>query len=101
MSRIKLSPTHPGEMLVEEFLKPMGISQYKLAKDIGVPQARISKIVKGERGITPDTALRLGRYFNMTAEFWINLQAGYDLKIARKRIGRAIINEVAPLDKAA
>ncbi len=101
MTKTKLLPTPPGEMLVEEFLKPMGISQYKLAKDIGVPQARISKIVKGERAITPDTALRLSQYFNMSAEFWINLQAGYDLKIARKRIGRSIAKNVMPLDKAA
>jgi len=89
MSKTKLKPTHPGEMLVEEFLKPM---------DIGVPQARISKIVKGERGITPDTALRLSRYFNMSAEFWVNLQAGYDLQLARKRIGPSITKIVIPLD---
>jgi len=101
MSRTKLKPTHPGEMLVEEFLKPMGITQYKLAKDIAVPQARISKIVKGERSISPDTALRLACYFNMSAEFWMNLQAGYDLKLARKRIGRSIEKDVIPLDEAA
>ena len=101
MARNKLSPTHPGEILLEEFLEPMNISQYKLAKDIGVPQARISKIVKGERGITPDTALRLGRYFEMSAEFWINAQAGFDLKIVRQAIGRKIDKEVLPLDKAA
>lgn len=101
MSRTILRPTHPGEMLVEEFLKPMGITQYRLAKDIGVPQARISKIVKGERSITPDTALRLSRYFGMSAEFWMNLQAGYDLKVARERIGRRIAQNVMPLDEAA
>ena len=101
MTKKKLLPTHPGEMLLEEFLKPMGISQYKLAKDIGVPQARISKIIRCERGITSDTALRLSRYFNMSAEFWVNLQAGYDLKIARKRIGHTIAKNVIPLDKAA
>ena len=101
MARNKLLPTHPGEILLEEFLEPMNISQYKLAKDIGVPQARISKIVKGERGITPDTALRLGRYFEMSAEFWINAQAGFDLKIVRQAIGNKINKEVLPLDKAA
>ena len=96
-----LLPTHPGEILQEEFLKPMEISQYKLAKDIGVPQTRISKIIKRERGITSDTALRLGLYFNMTAEFWMNLQTHYDLKITRKKTGRMIEKEVHPLDKAA
>lgn len=96
-----LLPTHPGEILEEEFLKPLEITQYKLAKDIGVPQTRISKIIKGERGITSDTALRLGLYFNMTAEFWMNLQVNYDLKIARKKTGKIIQKEVHPLDKAA
>lgn len=97
----KLLPIHPGEILEEEFLKPMEISHYRLAKDIGVPQTRISKIIKGDRGITPDTALRLGRYFNVTAEFWMNLQANYDLSITRKKIGKMIEKEVHPLDKAA
>jgi antitoxin HigA-1 len=101
MANLKLNPTHPGEMLMEEFLKPMGITQYKLAKDIGVPQARISKIVKGERSITPDTALRLSQYFKMSAEFWMNMQAGYDLKITRKRIGNIIAKNITPLDEAA
>jgi len=101
MSIKNILPTHPGEILEEEFLKPLGISQYKLAKDISVPQTRISKIIKGERGITPDTALRLSRYFNMTAEFWMNLQANYDLKMARRMIGKTIEKEVHELDKAA
>ncbi|OGT60593.1 MAG: addiction module antidote protein, HigA family [Gammaproteobacteria bacterium RIFCSPHIGHO2_12_FULL_45_12] len=94
MSLKNILPTHPGEILEEEFLKPMEISRYKLAKDICVPQTRISKIIKGERGITPDTALRLAQYFNMTAEFWMNLQANDDLKIARKKTGKAIEKEV-------
>jgi len=68
---------HPGEILNEEFLKPMGISQYRLAKDIGVPARRINEIVNGQRAITGDTALRLGRYFRMAAEFWVNLQGHY------------------------
>lgn len=101
MSLKNILPTHPGEILEEEFLKPMEISHYKLAKDIRVPQTRISKIIKGERGITPDTALRLAQYFNMTAEFWMNLQANYDLKMARKKTGKAIEKEVRQLDKAA
>ena len=101
MAKLKLTPIHPGEILLEEFLKPMGISQYKLAKDIGVPQARISKIIKSERGITPDTALRLSYYFNMSAEFWINSQAGYELKKARNILGKLIKKEVIPLDEAA
>ena len=97
----KLQPTSPGEMLLTEFLEPMGISQYRLAKDIAVPQTRISKIIKNERTITPDTALRLACYFNMSAEFWMNLQSGYDLKSARQLIGKKIANEVRPLDKVA
>jgi len=98
---IKNLPTHPGEILEEEFLKPLKISHYKLAKGIRVPQTRISKIIKGERGVTPDTALRLGRYFNVTAEFWTNLQANYDLKMARKKFGKTIEKEVHQLDDAA
>jgi antitoxin HigA-1 len=101
MKKSKLSPTPPGEMLLEEFLKPMNISQYKLAKDIGVQQTRISQIIKGTRAITPDTALRLGRYFRMSAEFWMNLQIGYELRITRERFGKIIDEEVHPLDSAA
>lgn len=101
MIREKLLPTKPGEILLEEFIKPMGISQYKLAKDIGVPQTRISQIVKGMRAISPDTALRLGRYFSTSAEFWLNLQTGYELKMARYHLGKIIDKEVQPLDKAA
>lgn len=96
-----LEPTSPGEMLLKEFLEPMNITQYRLAKDLAIPQSRISKIVKNERAITPDTALRLARYFNMSAEFWMNLQVGYELKSARQRIGNKITTEVRPLDRAA
>lgn len=96
-----LNPTHPGEMLEEEFLKPMEISHYKLAKDIGVPQSRISKIIKQERGVTADTALRLAQYFGMSAEFWINMQAGYELKLARIKLGKSISKAVHPFHKAA
>lgn len=76
----KLDPIHPGEILLEEFLKPLGVSQYELAKDIDVPARRINEIVHGKRAITPDTALRLARAFNMSARFWLNLQSRYDLE---------------------
>ena len=75
----QLPPIHPGEILMEEFLEPMGISQYRLAKDISVPPRRINEIVHGKRSITADTALRLGRFFNMSPQFWLNLQTRYDL----------------------
>lgn len=100
MSHKKLLPIHPGEILLEEFLKPLRISQYKLAKDINVPQIRISQIVNGHRGITADTALRLARYFNMSAEFWMNLQAKYELRIARKDLEKRINTDIHPFDKA-
>ena len=77
----KFSPVHPGEILLEEFLKPMGLSQYALAKDINVPARRINEIVHGDRSISADTALRLSLYFGMTENFWMNLQARYDLEI--------------------
>lgn len=84
----------PGEILEEDFLKPMGLSQYRLAKDIGVPARRINEIVKGERAITADTALRLGRFFKMSAQFWLNLQSHYDLEIVEDRLGRRLDREV-------
>jgi len=84
----------PGEILDEDFLKPMGLSQYRLAKDIGVPARRINEIVKGERAITADTALRLGRFFKMSAQFWLNLQSQHDLEIMEDRLGRRLEREV-------
>jgi addiction module HigA family antidote len=87
----------PGEILEEDFLKPMGLSQYRLAKDIGVPARRINEIVKGERAITADTALRLGRFFKMSAQFWLNLQSHYDLEIMKSRLGRRLEREVKVL----
>ena len=84
----------PGEILEEDFLKPMGLSQYRLAKDINVPARRINEIVNGERAITADTALRLGRYFKMSAQFWLNLQSHYDLEMVEERIGRRLNREV-------
>jgi len=87
----------PGEILEEDFLKPMGLSQYRLAKDISVPARRINEIVKGERAITADTALRLGRYFKMSAQFWLNLQSHYDLERMEDRLGRRLEREVKEL----
>jgi addiction module HigA family antidote len=84
----------PGEILQEDFLKPLGLSQYRLAKDICVPARRINEIVKGERAITADTALRLGRYFKMSAQFWLNLQSHYDLEVEEVRLGRRLEREV-------
>jgi addiction module HigA family antidote len=86
MSTKKIPPIHPGEILKEEFLDPMGISQYRLAKDINVPPRRINEIVHGKRAISADTALRLSKYFKMSALFWINLQAHYDLEIVSERL---------------
>lgn len=90
----------PGEVLDEDFLKPMGLSQYRLAKDISVPPRRINEIVKGQRAITADTALRLGRYFKMSPEFWLNLQSHYDLEIEQGRLGRRLEREVKVLGAA-
>ncbi len=89
-------PVHPGEVLKEDFLRPAGISQYALAKALGVPQIRISQIVNGKRAITPDTALRLARHFGTTPEFWLGMQMQYDLEIARERVGDIIRREVKP-----
>jgi addiction module HigA family antidote len=91
-----LAPIPPGEILLEEFLKPMGISQNQLARDLDVTVSRIAGIVAGERAITADTALRLGSYFGMTAEFWMNLQANYDLQLARQTVWPAIKDRVRP-----
>jgi addiction module HigA family antidote len=90
----KLSPIHPGEILMDEFLKPMNISQYKLAKDINVPPRRINEIVHGLRAITPDAALRLSRYFGMSERFWINLQTRYDLEVEKDRLQDRLDKEV-------
>jgi addiction module HigA family antidote len=92
----RLSPVHPGTILRDEFLTPMEISVYELANAIKVPRSRINDIVLGQRAITTDTALRLGRYFGMSPEFWINLQARYDLDVADRTVRRKIEQEVAP-----
>lgn len=90
----KLPPIHPGEILLEEFLKPMGISQYRLAKDINVPARRINEIVLGKRAISPDTALRLSRYFGLSERFWMNIQSRYDLEIEKDRLQDRLEKEV-------
>jgi antitoxin HigA-1 len=94
MSEQKLPPIHPGEILLEEFLKPMGISQYRLAKDISVPPRRINEIIHGLRAITPDTALRLSRYFGLSERFWINLQSRYDIEVEKDRLSGRLEREV-------
>ena len=93
----KLSPVHPGEILLEDFMKPLGLSQYRVAKDIGVPTLRISQIVRGQRSITADTALRLARYFGTSAAVWLRLQARYDLEMAEAKIAKRINREVKVL----
>jgi addiction module HigA family antidote len=90
----KMAPIHPGEILLEEFLKPLSLSQYRLAKDINVSARRINEIVHGKRAISADTALRLSRYFGTTDRFWLNLQSGYDLEVEKDRLGKRLINEV-------
>ncbi len=94
MTKRKLPPIHPGEILLEEFLKPMNLSQYRLAKDISVPSRRINEIVLGKRAISPDTALRLSRYFGLTEPFWLNLQSRYDLEIEKDRLAGRLEREV-------
>lgn len=93
----KLPPVHPGEVLQEEFLKPLGISQYRLAKEISVPPRRVNEIVHGNRAITADTALRFARFFGTTDRFWLNLQARYDLEVERDRLGSRLEREVSVL----
>ena len=100
MSAKKLAPVHPGEILLEEFLQEMGISQYRLAKDIRVHPRRINEIVHGKRAITADTALRLARYFGTTERFWLNLQTHYDLEVEKDRLGNRLKKEVAVLARA-
>jgi addiction module HigA family antidote len=90
-------PLHPGELLRDEFLEPMGITAYELAKAIGVPAPRVYDIVREKRGISADTALRLSRFFGMSEEYWINAQAHYELEVAKDRAGDSIAKEVQPL----
>jgi addiction module HigA family antidote len=92
-----LSPIHPGEVLLEDFMKPLGLSQYRVAKDIGVTPIRISQIVNGQRAITIDTAMRLGRYFGTSAAVWLRLQMRYDLEVAENELREKIDREVKVL----
>ena len=96
----KLPPVHPGEVLLEDFMKPLGLSQYRVAKDIGVPALRISQIIRGQRSITADTALRLARYFGTSAAVWLRLQARYDLEVAEAKLAQRINREVKVLQAA-
>lgn len=100
MASRKLDPVHPGEVLFEDFLEPLGLSQYRLAQDISVPPRRINEIVHGKRSVSADTALRLGRYFGMSEQFWLNLQSHYDLEIERDRLGDRLKKEVTVLKHA-
>lgn len=94
MVMTKSPPIHPGEILLSEFLEPLELSQYRLAKDISVPPRRINEIVHGARSITADTALRLSRYFGTSERFWLNLQARYDLEVEKDRLGERLDREV-------
>ncbi len=94
--RRDIPPIHPGEVLAQDFMKPLGITEYRLAKETSVPPRRFNLIVKGRQSITADTALRLGRYFGMEAQFWMNLQARYDLEVAEIELGKRLAREVRP-----
>jgi len=93
----RLPPIHPGEILREDFLLPLGLSMNRLALDLRVPVTRIAEIVRERRGVTPDTALRLARYFNTSARFWLNLQTAYDLEVAEDELAQSIDREVSPV----
>jgi len=95
----KSHPIHPGELLLKEFLEPLGLTQYRLAKDTSVPPRRINEIVHGKRAITADTALRLARFFGTSERFWLNLQTRYDLEVEKDRLGTRLTSEVRTLGK--
>jgi len=101
MATKRLEPIHPGEILEEEFMRPLGLSANTLAKRIDVPVTRISEVVRGHRGITADTALRLARFFGTSAELWLGLQAEYDLRVARRDVGDSVESRIVPLKRAA
>jgi addiction module HigA family antidote len=100
MSKKKLPPIHPGEILLEEFLKPLGLTQYRLSKSLSVPPRRINEIVKGKRAITADTALHLARFFRNSERFWLNLQTTYDLERERDHLAGRLSKEVQVMAKA-
>ena len=97
MNEMRIPPVHPGEVLLEDFLKPMGISQYRLAKEMNVYPRKVNEIVHGKRAVTADTALRLSRYFGTSAELWMNLQALYELETARDAMGSRVESEIVPM----
>jgi addiction module HigA family antidote len=99
MTRKKIAPVHPGEILNEEFLKPLGLSQYRVAKETSVPPRRINEIVRGTRSISADTALRLARFFGTSEQFWLNLQTRHDLEVEKDRLGNRLTKEVRVLAK--
>ncbi|HEY0430587.1 MAG TPA: HigA family addiction module antitoxin [Pyrinomonadaceae bacterium] len=101
MSKKRLRPVHPGEVLLEEFLKPMNLSRNRLALDLGVPPRRVNEIVAGKRTITADSALRLGRYFHMSPQFWLGLQMDYDLDVTADALADRLLQEVKPHAAAA
>jgi antitoxin HigA-1 len=101
MTKRDFPPIHPEEILLTEFLNPMGVTQYRLAKDIGVTPRRINEIIHGRRAITADTALRLGRFFAMEPEFWLNLQSHYDMEVALEVLDDRLEKEVHPFSSAA
>jgi addiction module HigA family antidote len=100
MAKRRFAPVHPGVVLAEDFLKAMAITQYRLAKGISVPPRRINEIVQGKRGVTADTALRLGKFFGMEAQFWMNLQSHYDLEVAKDALASKLEREVEVLNAA-
>ncbi len=97
----KLKPVHPGEILLKDFIEPMALTRYKVAKGTGVAQRRIDEICAGQRAMTADTALRLGRFFGMDAQIWMNLQGQYDLEVAQRELKKRLDREVTPLEIAA
>ena len=101
MATNKMRPIHPGEILREEYLAPLGMTPHALAMELRVPAPRINDVVRERRGVTVDTALRLSRYFDTTAQFWMNLQSSYDLKIAEREVGGKIEREIHPMQMAA
>jgi addiction module HigA family antidote len=100
MAAKRLAPVHPGEVLLEDFLKPLGLTQYRLAKALSVPPRRINEIVHGTRAVSADTALRLGRFFQTSARFWLNLQTAFDLDVEQDRLGGRLTREVRVLRRA-
>jgi addiction module HigA family antidote len=97
----RLAPVHPGEILIADFIEPLGLTRYRVAKAIGVPQRRIDEICSGKRAVTADTALRLGRLFSVEPQLWMNLQAQYDLEMAEKELSKAANLQIVPLKNAA